>query len=243
MATAPRILVVDDDEDIRAPLKTYLQRYGFEVTTAHDCATARLLLKQHSFDLILLDVIMPGEDGLTFCRYVHEHINTPVILLSAVSDLSDRIAGLELGADDYVTKPFEPRELLARIRSICRRMSRALAQAQSKPALPLRYRFSQWSLDVSSRQLIQDDGQCTDLSATEFRLLKTLLDHANQVLSREQLMNLMRSGESEALDRSIDIHVSRLRKKLQDNARQPQLLRTAWGDGYILTAKVNTATP
>lgn len=233
-----RILVVDDHEDICAPLATFLARYGLEVTTAADGEQMRRCLRTERFDLILLDVMLPGEDGLSLCRFVHEHLGIPVILLTAMADPADRVAGLELGADDYVVKPFDPRELVARIRGIFRRMR--LSQRQAAVSAPggQRYGFACWVLDVARRELQSQSGEVVDLSATEFRLLQALVENSNTVLSREKLLDLINRGDAPVFDRSIDSQVSRLRKKLEDDARHPRLLRTAWGDGYLFAADV-----
>lgn len=231
----PRLLIVDDHEDIREPLAAFLTRYGFSVTAVADGAAMRNCLLADQFDLILLDLMLPGEDGFSLCRYVHEHLGTPLILLTAMVDPVDRVAGLELGADDYVTKPFDPRELVARIRTIFRRMR--LSRTTAPVASP-RYVFSGWILDSARRVLLSQDGIPIELSATEFRLLRALLDNANTVLSREKLLDLINRSDPPVFDRSIDSQVSRLRKKLGDNSRNPQLLRTAWGDGYMFSAEV-----
>jgi two-component system OmpR family response regulator len=231
---SPHLLVVDDHEDIRKPLAEFLLRYGFQVTAVADGTAMRESLSRQTFDLILLDVMLPGEDGLSLCRYVHEHLGTPVILLTAMDDPVDRVAGLEIGADDYVVKPFDPRELVARIRTIFRRMR----LFRTSPAGQPRYEFSGWTLETARRTLHRADGEYVELSSTEFRLLRALLDHANTVLSREKLLDLINRGEAQVFDRSIDSQVSRLRKKLGDDSRNPALLRTAWGDGYLLSADV-----
>ncbi len=238
MQSPARILVVDDHEDIRAPLAAFLGRYGLEVSTAVDGRQMHALLAREHFDLVLLDVMLPGEDGLSLCRHVHEHLGIPVILLTAMADPADRIAGLELGADEYVVKPFDPRELVARIRGIFRRLKLSQQLGRSLPAEITRYAFGNWQLDLARRELRGNDGQIVELSATEFRLLRTFVENANTVLSREKLLDLMNRGEAPVFDRSVDSQVSRLRKKLEDDARHPRLLRTAWGDGYLFSASV-----
>jgi len=239
MKSASRILVVDDDEDIRTALTEYLQRYGLQVVAVADGEEMRELLARQRFELIVLDVRLPGEDGLSLCRYVHEHLRIPVILLTAMSDLVDRVAGLELGAADYMSKPFEPRELVARIRCVLRRFGAA-------PVLSAggrRYRFDEWELDLGRRELRRRNGQIVELNTVEFRLLRVMLEHPNTVLSREDLMELIRGGEAPAFVRGIDSQVSRLRRKLEDDARSPRLLRTARGDGYLLSAEVSRLPP
>lgn len=233
-----RILVVDDHEDIRQPLATYLGRYGLDVSTAADAEGGRALLAEQQFDLIVLDVMLPGEDGLSLCRYIYEHRKIPVILLSAMVDPADRIAGLELGADDYVAKPFDPRELVARIKTVLRRLDTAAAPAMPSPPGNGLYYFDAWMLDSNHRELRHRDGRTIELSPVEYRLLRALVEHPNMVLSRERLLNLTNRDDSAAFDRSIDTQISRLRRKLEDDARRPRLLRTAWGDGYLLSADV-----
>lgn len=237
-----RILVVDDQVDIREPLAMYLQRYGLEVATAADGVAMRDRLEREHFDLILLDVMMPGEDGLSLCRYVHEHRQIPVILLTAMDDPADRVAGLELGADDYVVKPFDPRELVARIRSLLRRISLLENTRRSQSvAMQKCYCFDGWLLDIGRQALLDQSGQQVELSTTEFRILRILVENPHKVFSREKLLDLTCRQDGEVFDRSIDTQISRLRKKLKDSARQPRLLRTAWGDGYLLAVDVKTA--
>ncbi|NMG36900.1 response regulator [Azoarcus sp. TTM-91] len=239
MSDSVRILVVDDHEDIREPLAAYLSRYNLEVTVAADGAGMRNALARSRFDLIVLDVMLPGEDGLSLCRWVHEHLRTPVILLTAMADTADRVAGLEMGADDYMVKPFEPRELVARIRGVLRRLRMAQPEAMQAPRDGVRrYGFGRWVLDVGRRELYGEGGRAVQLGAAEFRLLQALVEHPNTVLSRERLLDLIRGSDTPVFDRSIDSQVSRLRKKLEDDSRHPRLLRTAWGDGYLLSADV-----
>lgn len=239
MQDTQRILVVDDHAEIREPLASFLLRYGFEVATAKDGKQMRAILSERQFDLIILDVMMPGEDGLSLCRFVCEHLGTPVILLSALGESGDRIAGLEIGADDYVTKPFDPRELVARIKSVIRR-SHASTQAGSQRSP--RYRFANWLMDPGKIELRdQKNGALIELGDAEFRLLQVLVENSKTILSRERLLDLTSQQESNVFDRSIDSLISRLRRKLGDDARNPQLLRTVWGNGYIFTADVTLA--
>ena len=238
MSEAKRVLVVDDEQEIREPLRAFLERYGFCVTVAADGAEMRAQLSGASFDLILLDLMLPGEDGFSLCRYVHEHLGIPVIMLTAMGDPVDRVAGIELGADDYVVKPFDPRELVARMRGILRRIDRQQASMAPAMTAPRRYAFDRWVLDTGRRALIDGNGQTSELSASELRLLRALLEHANTVLSRDQLLDLIKGGGAPVFDRSVDSQVSRLRKKLENDSRHPRLLRTAWGDGYLLSAEV-----
>lgn len=239
MTDGARILLVDDHADIREALTEYLHRYDMSVTTASDGQQMRKLLEKQCFDLILLDVKLPGEDGLSLCRYVYEHLKIPVILLTALGEAMDRITGLELGADDYMTKPFEPRELVARIRSVFRRIHANVQQALHQPAAQKNYyQFDKWLLDIQGQILLGPDEEVVDLSRMEFRLLKVLLEHPQTVFSRDKLLDLINDNDGVVFDRSIDSQISRLRKKLKDNGRSPQLLRTAWGDGYLLASDV-----
>ena len=228
-----RILVVDDHADIRDPLAAFLRRHELEVLTAPDAATARTLLGQHQIDLVVLDIMLPGENGLSLCRHLAGTTATPVILLTAMASQDDRVAGLEIGADDYVTKPFDPRELVARIKGMLRRLTRAAAQWQGR-----RYAFGDWTLDMDRRELRNAGGEPVALSSSELRLLGVLVERAGKVLSRDELLDLTRDGEVQNFDRSIDSQVSRLRKKLESDPRRPRLLKTSWGDGYVFTADV-----
>jgi two-component system OmpR family response regulator len=230
-----RILVVDDHADIRDPLAAFLRRHELDVLTAPDAATARTLLRQHPIDLVVLDIMLPGEDGLSLCRHLAETTSTPVILLSAMASQDDRVAGLEIGADDYVTKPFDPRELVARIKGMLRRLRRAAAGWQGR-----RYAFGDWTLDMDRRELRDALGEPVALSSAELRLLGVLVERAGKVLSRDELLDLTKDGEAQGFDRSIDSQVSRLRKKLESDPRRPRLLKTSWGDGYVFTADVQS---
>jgi two-component system OmpR family response regulator len=233
VSTSSRVLVVDDHADIRDPLAAFLRRHDLEVLTAADAATARTLLRRYPIDLVVLDVMLPGEDGLSLCRHLAETTSTPVILLTAMASQEDRVAGLEIGADDYVTKPFDPRELVARIKGMLRRLSRAATGWHGR-----RYAFGDWTLDMARRELRDAGGEPVALSTSEFRLLGVLVERAGKVLSRDELLDLTRDGEVQNFDRSIDSQVSRLRKKLESDPRRPRLLKTSWGDGYVFTADV-----
>ena len=234
VSTSPyRILVVDDHADIRDPLAAFLRRHDLEVLTAADAAGARTLLREHRIDLVVLDIMLPGEDGLSLCRHLAETSSTPVILLTAMAGQDERVAGLEIGADDYVTKPFDPRELVARIKGMLRRLGRV---ATGRPERC--YAFGDWTLDMNKRELRDAGGEPVALSSSEFRLLGVLVERAGKVLSRDELLDLTRDGEVQNFDRSIDSQVSRLRKKLESDPRRPRLLKTSWGDGYVFTADV-----
>ncbi|WP_137173064.1 response regulator [Massilia sp. HP4] len=234
VSTSPsRILVVDDHADIRDPLAAFLRRHDLEVMTAADAQAARALLREHRIDLVVLDIMLPGEDGLSLCRHLAETSGTPVILLTAMAGQDERVAGLEIGADDYVTKPFDPRELVARIKGLLRRLSRAATGWPGR-----RYAFGDWTLDMDKRELRDAGGEPVALSSSELRLLGVLVERAGKVLSRDELLDLTRDGEVQNFDRSIDSQVSRLRKKLESDPRRPRLLKTSWGDGYVFTADV-----
>lgn len=236
MENNPHILVVDDHDEIRTLLSRYLVKSGLRVTTAADAAIARKVLPSASIDLVVLDVMMPGEDGLSFCRYLRETTEIPVILLTALSEETDRIVGLEIGADDYLAKPFNPRELLARIKAVLRR-AQSLPQQREAPTVD-RLRFDRWIFDRARRELTDANGVSIPLSSGEFRLLSVFVDRPGVLLSRDQLLDLTRGREATAFDRSIDNQVSRLRKKLEVDPAEPTLIKTVWGSGYNFTAKV-----
>ncbi|PZR55832.1 MAG: DNA-binding response regulator [Candidatus Meridianibacter frigidus] len=232
MESPQRILVVDDDREIRTLLAEYLNANGYATHAVADGAGMRKALKNESFGLIVLDLTLPGEDGLDLCRLLRTQSNVPVIMLTARGAALDRILGLEMGADDYLPKPFEPRELLARIRSVLRR-------TQIPSSAAKRLRFGRWVLDLGARHLLTLDGVVVALSGAEYRLLKVFLDHPQGVLSRDQLLDLTHNREIEAFDRSIDLQVSRLRQRLGDDARSPQLIKTIRNEGYLFAASVS----
>jgi two-component system OmpR family response regulator len=239
LATSPHILVVDDHHDIRGLLAKYLAKHGHRVSTAADAAAARKLLRAGAIDLVVLDIMMPGEDGLQLCRDLRAAGDLPIILLTAMAEETDRVVGLEMGADDYVTKPFNPRELLARIKAVLRR-SQSLPH-QSREVAPKIVTFDRWRLDAARRELIGEDGLAVPLSTAEFRLLSAFLRHPGVVLGRDQLLDLTRGREAEVFDRSIDNQVSRLRKKIESDPKNPALITTVWGDGYRFTAEIETS--
>jgi two-component system OmpR family response regulator len=236
METSPHILVVDDHEDIRTLLSRYLVKNGLRVTAAADAADARRSLAASAVDLVVLDVMMPGEDGLSLCRHSRETTETPVILLTAMGEETDRIVGLEVGADDYVSKPFNPRELLARIKAVLRRSQSLPPQRESVVAD--RVRFARWIFDRERRELVDEDGVVISLSSGEFRLLSVFVDRPGIVLSRDQLLDLTRGRDALPFDRSVDNQVSRLRRKLEQDAAKPELIKTVWGEGYNFATKV-----
>jgi len=237
MTTPSRILIVDDDIDIRSLLAEYLNDHGYETATAQNGEAMAQALRDSPADLIVLDINMPGEDGLTLCRNLRTQSSTPVIMLTARGEPVDRILGLEMGADDYLAKPFEPRELLARIRSVLRR-SKSAMPLPSRSAAKTILHFAGWSLDVNAGHLISKEGVVVMLSFAELRLLKVFLDHPNHILNRDQLLSLTQGREADAFDRSIDVQVSRLRQKLGDDARSPQIIKTVRSGGYMLVVPV-----
>jgi two-component system, OmpR family, response regulator len=240
MTDAPHLLVVDDNRDVRDALRQYLVKHGHRVIVAESAAAARRELATHAIDLVVLDVMMPGEDGLSLCRELRAKGSVPIILLTAMAEETDRIVGLEIGADDYVTKPFNPRELLARIKAVLRR-SQSLPHRPGEPAPGGRLRFDRWVFDPAARELIDAAGTAVALSTGEFLLLSALLRHPGVVLTRDQLLDLTRGREATPFDRSVDNQISRLRKKLERDPKNPSLIKTHWGGGYSFTATVEPA--
>lgn len=237
MSMPDHILVVDDDTEIRALLHEYLSRQGYRVTAVADGRAMWQALEDARFDLLVLDLMLPGEDGVSLCRRLRAGSNLPVIMLTARGEPTERIAGLETGADDYLPKPFEPRELLARIKSVLRR-ARALPETLA-PDEVREFRFGGWRLATATRQLLSPDEVVVPLSGAEYRLLCIFLQHANAVLNREQLMEMLR-GRERALpfDRSIDVQVSRLRQRLHDDGHEPKFIRSVRGAGYVFAQAV-----
>ncbi len=238
MNMSDHILIVDDDPDIRELVSDYLEKNGFRTTTAADGKAMWAALDRSRVDLIVLDLMLPGEDGLALCRKLRASSNIPVIMLTARGDEMDRIIGLEMGADDYIPKPFSPRELLARIKVILRRARSLPAESRVEDAKHIR--FAGWTLDVVARHLVSLKGVVVPLSGVEYRLLRVFLSHPNRVLNRDQLLDLTQGRESSPFDRSIDVQVSRLRRHLEDDAREPAILKTVRGEGYVLAATVET---
>jgi two-component system OmpR family response regulator len=236
MTEEPHILVVDDHRDIREPLARYLQRHGYRTTLAESAAKARRELETAAIDLVVLDIMMPGEDGLSLLRDLRSSGDMPVILLTAVTESADRILGLELGADDYVTKPFEPRELVARIKAVLRRTEGRASTTPVETAEEIR--FDRWKLLPLKRELIDENGVAIALGTAEYRLLSVFLDHPRRVLSRDQLLDLASGRSAQPFDRSIDNRVSRLRRKLERDPKAPELITTVWGGGYLFTPEV-----
>jgi DNA-binding response OmpR family regulator len=236
MANEPHILLVDDERDIREPLAQYLGRNGLRVSKAEDAARARELLAGYAIDLVLLDIMMPGEDGLALCAFIRATTNIPVILLTAKAEETDRIVGLEIGADDYVVKPFSPRELLARIKVVLRRAGQGPSPVRAPDSEA--YAFGPWVLRTGERELVDRDGVAVPLSTGEYNLLFAFVTHPKRVLTRDQLLDLTQGRELAAFERSIDNHISRLRRKIEEDPKEPALIKTVWGGGYTLAADV-----
>jgi two-component system phosphate regulon response regulator OmpR len=225
-----KILVVDDDADLRWMVEKYLSKHEFNVTLAEDGEKMRAALEQQSFDLAILDINLPGEDGLSLARYLRSNYQIGIIMLSAAAEVFDRIVGLEMGADDYVTKPFEPRELLARVKSVLRRVQGAI-EREAQP--DSRVKFGAYWLDLESHQLLDKDDQAISLTSMEFDLLKAFAGNPNKVLDRDQLLSLSHNRDWDPFDRSIDIRITRLRRKIEVEPSRPQIIKTVRGAGYI----------
>ena len=235
MTEPVRILVVDDDAELRELLSGYLAGFGMQVIAVGDGKAMRRVLAAEAIDMVVLDLMLPGEDGLSLCRGLRAESPLPVLMLTARGEAADRVLGLELGADDYMVKPFEPRELVARLNSILRRTRGEQATSRAGDN---QIAFEGWRLDTVLRQLHAPDGLVVPLSNAEFRLLWTFLERPRRVLSREFLLDTARGRAIEVFDRSIDLLVSRLRQKLGDDPKEPQLIKTVRGEGYLFDAKV-----
>jgi two-component system OmpR family response regulator len=233
---APHILVVDDDREIRDLLARFLVKHGLRVSTAKDGPEMMRLLSDRGIDLVVLDLMLPGEDGLSLCRRLRAQSELPVVMLTAMGEDTDRIVGLEMGADDYLPKPFNPRELLARIRAVLRR-----AQTLASTPAPADdcVRFDGWALDLAARRLISPAGEDVVLSTGEYELLRAFVTHPRRVLSRDQLLDLARGRSAVPFDRSIDIQVMRLRRKIEIDPKEPTLIKTVRGGGYVFSAEVS----
>jgi len=235
MNSAPHILVVDDDREIRELLARFLEGQGMRVTMARDGAELRRLWPSWPFDLIVLDLMMPGESGLDLAAYLRRQSTIPIIMLTAMGEPTDRVIGLELGADDYIAKPFNPRELVARIRAVLRRSADAAGGA---PAETKFYDFAGWRLDRGRRRLINPQGADVALTSSEFDLLRALLERPNRVLTRDELLDALRGRDSMPFDRTIDVAISRLRRKLAQGGDQSELIKTVRSGGYALASDV-----
>ena len=233
--TRQHILLVDDEASIRDPLGSYLERQGFRVTEAADAKAARDALAGFDIDIVLLDIMMPGEDGLSLTRSLAETNGPPVILLTAKSEETDRILGLEIGADDYVVKPFSPRELVARVKVVLRRGSNG---GRIIPTAGAVFHFEGWQLRTAEQQLIDPSGVLVPLSSGEYRLLEALVERPGHVLNRDQLLDLTRGRVAGPFDRAIDNQISRLRRKIEPDAKDPSYIKTIWGGGYRFSVEV-----
>ena len=236
MVQSPHLLVVDDDREIRDLLARFLKKHGYRVDTAADGLAMMTLLEAGRFDLVVLDLMLPGEDGLTLCRRLRAISNLPVIMLTAIDEETDRIIGLEMGADDYVTKPFNPRELLARIKAVLRRAGSPMRTAGEGTGQVLA--FPGWRLDVAKRELRSSDGILMPLTAGELDLLVAFAEHPQRVLSRDQLLDLTKGRAAVPFDRSIDVQLSRLRRKIEADPKEPAIIKTVRGGGYIFAPEV-----
>lgn len=238
MDIRPHLLVVDDDHEIRELLTRFMEKHGFRITAVRDAREARRAWTRGAFQLVVLDLMLPGEGGLDLARWLRDQEDVAIIMLSAMGEDTDRIIGLELGADDYIAKPFNPRELLARIRAIMRRASDSQDAAPNgdRTARPLR--FAGWTLEPARRRLLNPEGVEVPLTGGEYDLLFALLERANRVLTRDMLLDLLRGRQAGPFDRAIDVAVSRLRRKLDDQGGGAQLIKTVRGGGYVLAATV-----
>ena len=236
---SPHILVVDDDREIRDLLARFLSKHGYRVETAADGRAMRKALEDWAIDLVVLDLMLPGEDGLGLCRDLRARSQIPIVMLTAMGEETDRIVGLEMGADDYLAKPFNPRELLARIKAVLRR-----AGPRAEPAAPPAAEgrrvavFAGWRLDLEARELTSPAGLRVELSGGEYELLAAFVTHPKRVLTRDQLLDLARGREAAPFDRAIDVQVSRLRRKIEADARNPALVKTVRNGGYMFTPEV-----
>src|SRR5450759_1858 len=237
MNSGSHILIVDDHREMRDLVSRALAKDGFRVSSAGDGKAMRKVLADARIDLILLDLMLPDEDGLSLCRSLRAESRVPIIMLTAKGDEVDRVIGLEMGADDYLPKPFGSRELIARIRAVLRR-SHADDPGIERAAAPKRYRFDRWVLETESRELLRDDGVTVPLSTGEYELLLVLVERPQRVLSRDQLLDLARGRAAAAFDRSIDTQISRLRKKLERDPVEPRVIKTIWGGGYMFAVPV-----
>ena len=231
------VLLVDDDPDIIQPLKRFLCDHGLRVSTADCGRNMRKTLENSAIDIILLDVMMPGEDGLMLCRYVQEKYNIPVILLTALSDADDKVVGLEMGADAYISNPFNARVLLARLKAGLRRCDNEPTEPAEESEV-ISINFGNWTLDVYQREIIDQDNVAVALSAAEYRLLQVFLQRPQRTLSRDQLLDLTHGREAKAYDRSIDNLISRLRRKVETDTTNPKIIKTVRGGGYTLAIPV-----
>ncbi|WP_372881487.1 response regulator [Psychromonas sp.] len=237
MSSNKQVLVVDDDQAIRELLAEYLSKNNFAVITAEDGIEMDKKLLSNSPDLIVLDIMLPGDDGFVLCQRIRQTSHVPIIMLTANSDETDRVLGLEIGADDYIAKPFSPRELLARIKALLRRSQ--FAGEQTKTSEKARYLyFANWKLDTKKQQLMDENGRVISLSGADFQLLNLFLDNTNVPISRDQICQALHGRDAFANERGIDVHLSRLRQCLKDDAKSPKIIKTMRGAGYVFIADV-----
>ena len=246
MNQAATILIVDDEPDVREVLQEYFETHGFEVLMAGDAAAARALLRSRSVDLALLDIHMPGEDGLSLARHLRErHESMAVVMLTSASTVVDRIVGLEIGADDYVSKPFDPRELLARVRSVLRRVAQTASGERGRvraPAHPTRrIRMGRCVLDLAAHRLVDERGNEVPVTPLEFDLLKAFAEHPNEALSRDRILNMGQQRDWDPFDRSVDLRVMRVRKKIEPDPQRPRFIRTVRNAGYVFVPDAGVA--
>src|SRR5579871_6827091 len=239
LATTARLLLVDDDREIRDLVSHFLEKYGYQVETVRDGREMNLALGRHDVDLVILDVMLPGKDGLQLCREIRERSHVPILMLTAMGEETDRIVGLEMGADDYLAKPFSPRELLARVRALLRRVN-FLKIPAGATATGRVLHFAGWTLDLARRRLTAPDGMLVGLTSGEFEMLVAFAEHPHQVLSRDQLLDLTRGRDSSPFDRSVDVQVSRLRRKIEPDPKVPSLIVTVRSGGYVFTPNVDS---
>jgi two-component system OmpR family response regulator len=236
MEEEPHLLIVDDHREIRDLVSRFMSTHGFRVTTARDGKEMRKIMESSAIDLVVLDLMLPGDDGLILCRELRAKSNIPIVMLTAMGEETDRIVGLEMGADDYVAKPFNPRELLARVKAVLRR-AQSLPEHGGPPDADV-VRFEGWRFNTAKRELESADGVIVPLSTGEYNLLLTFVHHAQRVLSREQLLDLTHRGAAVPFDRSIDTLISRLRRKIEKDPRDSKIIKTVWGGGYVFTPSV-----
>ncbi|MDF1795997.1 MAG: response regulator [Coxiellaceae bacterium] len=239
--TQNHILIVDDDSEICHLLQDYLCKHDYQVSIAHNGQQMHQQLSEHNIDLIILDVMLPGDDGLVLCQQLVKQCNIPILMLSAQGEATDRIVGLEVGADDYISKPFNPRELLARIKALLRRQDKAQQAATNSSRMPY-LQFADWHVDRNRRALINPNKVIVSLTQGEYELLMALLENPQHVLTRNQLLELTRGREAGPLDRTIDVQVGRLRKKIEKDPKQPLLITTVRGGGYQLCCEVKSVS-
>jgi len=239
METTPHILVVDDDREIRDLLARFLEKHRMRVTVARDAREARRIWTAGHYHIVVLDLMLPGESGLDLARWMRTQSDIPIVMLTAMGEETDRIIGLELGADDYVPKPFNPRELLARVRAVLRRAGESTPRTGDAAARSLR--FGGWTLEPARRRLLNPEAVEVPLTGGEYDLLEALVERATRVLTRDMLLDLLRGRQAGPFDRAIDVAISRLRRKLEDDGRNAQLIKTVRGGGYVLAATVERA--